>query len=320
MRFISFPILKFSRLNRRWLFALILQLGLLWIVPVVQADAGDNVNEIDLSICNIRTSTPQKLTNEPFDLIVCVQQAGPRDVLNTQVVVELPIGIEFLAGRYTKNIPEGRGDCRFAPNPTSKNLAGVVRCESAPLNSGGIMYVTLNLLAHEPKSYTFRAQTSGDPWLYDSPANNTGESQPFTVIQRRKTEVVVDEFSVFVETITLQDHLPQRVEGGVQVRLQFVTRREVEVASFRVLRRDITLGEALYTEIADLSPRGQNDAGANYFYWDGEVAVDHVYGYRLVVIGYDNVARITPERKITIDILRRFYLPVVIQKYTTHGP
>lgn len=314
MRFISFPILKFSRMNRWWLFALILQLGLLWIAPVVQADARDDVNEIDLSICDIRTSTAQKLTNEPFDLTVCVQQAGPRDVLNAQVVVEIPIGIEFLAGRYTKNIPEGRGDCHFAPKPTSKHLAGVVTCESASLNSGGIMYVTLNLLAHEPKFYAFRAQASGDPWLYDSPANNMGESQPFTVIQRRKTEVIVDEFSVFVETITLQDHLPQRVAGGVQVRLQFVTRREVEVASFHVLRRDITLGETLYTEIADLSPRGQHDAGANYFYRDGEVAIDHVYGYRLVVIGYDNVARVTPERKITIDVLRRFYLPVVIQK------
>ncbi|MCW1970771.1 MAG: hypothetical protein KIH69_021895, partial [Anaerolineae bacterium] len=144
-------------------------------------------------------------------------------------------------------------------------------------------------------------------------------------IQRRQTEVIVGEFSATVEHglthnvpgtaaaegDVLRSPAPVLGAGGVQVRLQFITRREIEVASFRVLRRNISLGENVYYEIADLRPIGKNDAGARYAHIDADLKVDHVYGYRLVVIGYDDIARVTPERKVTIDILRRFYLPML---------
>lgn len=309
-----------------WLCLLLIVAGsLLWHTPTVQANATDPINEIDLSICDISPSMPQKLSHEPFQLFVCVQQAGPRDVSNVQVTVEIPLGIEFVSSSYTKHTPTGAGRCNFEPLPDSKTLSGVVTCDSSPLNSGGEMHITLNLFTRLPQGYVFRAYASGDPWLYDSPANNSRESRLFAVIQRRQTEVIVDEFSATVEhrlthnvpgEAAAEDDLlrspaPALGAGGVQVRLQFITRREVEVASFRVLRRDITLGETVYYEIADLPPRGKNDAGARYTYIDTNLKIDHVYGYRLVVIGYDDIARVTPERKVTIDILRRLYLPLL---------
>ncbi|MCW1970671.1 MAG: DUF11 domain-containing protein, partial [Anaerolineae bacterium] len=164
---------------------------LLGPAPTAQANTADPINEIDLSICDIAPSAPQKLSHEPFQLFVCVQQAGPRDVTNVRVTVDVPLGIEFLSASYTKHTPTGSGRCSFAPLPNSKTLNGVVTCESSPLNSGGEMHITLNLFTRLPQGYIFRAYASGDPWLYDSPANNSRESSLFGVIQRRQTEVIV---------------------------------------------------------------------------------------------------------------------------------
>jgi hypothetical protein len=266
------------------------------------------INTIDLSLCGIQLSSPQMLTHEKFELTVCAQNIGRLDAEVAELVINIPDGIKVLDAEFTKTIPHEKGSCIFA------EASQQVVCYTQNFNSGGYITATFQLVAHKAQGYEFVATINGDRWRYDPPTDNIAQSEMLIIVNRRETQIVLDAFEVWIEEIPVNTDSKLKTNGGIQVKIRFGTSQEIEVASFRILRRDITADQQNYDDIATIQPRGIGDSGALYEYCDRDIEIDHIYGYRLVMLGFDGSARTTPERVVNIDILHRVFLPIIRHK------
>lgn len=202
------------------------------------ASAGANGNcapDLNLEASKV----PSKVVvDDPFDIVFLVNQAGARPSTDTQFVMVLPPGVDFVSATT------GQGE--------ASETAGVIRCDLGTLDRGAAVPITVRLRARNARDYRFDARVQ-------SPDEDAGEQN-----NRVEFRVSAGDFQLSVDAVSV-DEGPAGSQRTMEFLVHFNPSRFIPVQlSFGSSNLTATAGRDYVAATGDLVvPAGASEAVVN---------------------------------------------------------